>query len=289
MSLSYWGIRTSQEELAGLLKPDPEDLHVSPDEMVAAGKEYNIKIIKRIGGTISILKGLVAGGFPVIAPTWHIDHNGTGMGHYRLVKGYNDKEESFILMDSLLGPDVSMNYSEFDDFWRFSGRMILLTYPETLEGDVLKLLGPISDWFDSLEYAFQIASDELNHPVKTDVYEAVTWLNLGSIYEYMGEYGKAINAFERSLELGIPDRIIYYQDQLYSAYYYSQRYHDLIEFSSYVLKGCINMEEAYYWRAKGEEALGLTDSAIRDYKLALEYRNGWGLVESALERLNESD
>jgi hypothetical protein len=65
---------------------------------------------------------LLAEGIPVIAgqkvstddPTWH----------YRVIRGYDDAAQEFLVDDPLLGPDHRISYQDFDRLSRADGQLI---------------------------------------------------------------------------------------------------------------------------------------------------------------------
>ncbi len=79
------------------------------------------------------LKTLLSSGYPVLLLTWYDTSH--SMEHYRVVKGYNDDTNVFIVHDPwyvlpYLGPDVNFNQEVLvDDLWMVSDRWGLLSSP----------------------------------------------------------------------------------------------------------------------------------------------------------------
>jgi len=73
MALTYWGWRGDVNEIGAYLKPFNEDKNVMPYEMANYVQEKtDFEIITRYGGTIDLVKQLIAAGYPVLiekAPT----------------------------------------------------------------------------------------------------------------------------------------------------------------------------------------------------------------------------
>lgn len=70
MNLSYFGRSETQADAATVLKPDPDDKNVSPDEMVAYARSLGFEAIYRVGGDMELLKRLLSYGIPVITEVW---------------------------------------------------------------------------------------------------------------------------------------------------------------------------------------------------------------------------
>ncbi len=119
MALSYFGIHESQAALGQDLRPyqnsqgDNDDKNVSLDELVQEAKKFGLLAYHRPNGSMQLLKQFVANGLPVI-----IDTNMTtsdDIGHYRVVKGYDDTSGVIIQDDSMQGHNVRFSYADMND------------------------------------------------------------------------------------------------------------------------------------------------------------------------------
>ena len=69
------------------------------------------------------------------------------------------------------------------------------------------------------------------------------------------------------------------EQNTYFAYFYSQRYWDVLNLADATLDAMQsdrNLEESYFWRAKAKAALGDTAGAIEDYRTSLKFHPGFG-------------
>ncbi len=116
MALSYWGWEGDQRPIAAFTKPNPRDKNVMPDEMVTyIEEETQLKAVFRVGGDIELLKRFLAAGLPVIVEKGFEGPDFEGwMGHYVLVTGYSDQDQTFTLQDSHYGPDQVMDYTDLE-------------------------------------------------------------------------------------------------------------------------------------------------------------------------------
>jgi hypothetical protein len=83
-----------------------------------------------------------------------------------------------------------------------------------------------------------------------------------------------------------PYRLMWYQTGPFWAYFYSQRYQDVINLANYVLgtvRSGPTLEESIYWRGKAFQAIGRTDEAIVDFRetvrLNPNFIPGWAALE----------
>jgi hypothetical protein len=255
--------------------------------------------VLRDGGDMQTLKQLVNAGIPVMIEKGFSTVEQGWMGHYELVVGYDDTKNEFLTQDAYLqisSPDskyFSITYDDFYQNWRAFNFVFLVVYPQEKQNDVMNLLGPL--WDEPT--AFQIAHDRaLSETTSlTDARDRFfAWFNLGSTLVKQLDYSGAANAFDQAYLL-MPDiaeklrpwRIMWYQTGPYYAYYYTQRYNDVINLANNTLNPMAEpvLEESYYWRGLAEAKLGDQTSAIADLKKSMTVHPGFGPAVSALQQM----
>ncbi|RDI96020.1 hypothetical protein DV704_03625 [Meiothermus sp. QL-1] len=290
MALSYWGSSLTQQQIAPVLKPNKSDKNVSPEEMARYARGLGFGVHLGVGGDLALLRQLLRGGFPVIVETWFVTEHG-GMGHYRLLVGYDDAQGFFHALDSYLGPRVRLPYAELDRLWQVFNRTYLVVYPKHRRLE----LGPRASAEAELGLALRRARQEIaQNPL-----DPFAWFNLGSSLLQRGEPWAAAQAFDRSRQLpfdqsldprrpsgvphGWPWRMLWYQFGPYAAYYQTGRYPEVIKLASDVLARAPDHEESYYWRAMARKALGDGAGARADLQAALRFRPGYPEALRALQ------
>jgi tetratricopeptide (TPR) repeat protein len=300
MNLSYWKWSGNQDSIAPIVKPNSRDKNVMPYEL----QDYlqnntDFQSILRDGGDMQTLKQLVNAGIPVMIEKGFSTVEQGWMGHYELVVGYDDTKNEFLTQDAYLqisSPDskyFSITYDDFYQNWRAFNFVFLVVYPQEKQNDVMNLLGPL--WDEPT--AFQIAHDRaLSETTSlTDARDRFfAWFNLGSTLVKQLDYSGAANAFDQAYLL-MPDiaeklrpwRIMWYQTGPYYAYYYTQRYNDVINLANTTLNPMAEpvLEESYYWRGLAEAKLGDQTSAIADLKKSMTVHPGFGPAVSALQQM----
>jgi tetratricopeptide (TPR) repeat protein len=294
MALSYWGRTETQRELAPLLKPDPEDKNVSPEEMVTVVQSLGLRAVLRPGGDLQMLKRLVVAGFPVLIETWYVRDPSDQMGHYRLVVGYDDATQEFLTYDSLHGPTLTLGYQELDELWRAFNYLYLIPHSPDREADLAAVLGPSMDADAATEIALATAREEALNPSAACVAyadcvdgETFSWFNVGTNLVSLGQYEEAAAAYDRARVLGLPYRMLWYEFGPYEAYYAVGRYEDVVTLADATLYVASNLEESYYWRGEARLALGDVEGARSDFETALRYHPDWPPALDALERLED--
>jgi tetratricopeptide (TPR) repeat protein len=292
MQLSFWGRTETQREIAPVLKPDPEDKNVSPEEMAAYVRSLGMAAVVRYGGDEALLKQLLLHDFPVIIETWYVHAANDQMGHYRLVVGYDDAAAQFSTYDSLHDPEIILGYQELDELWRGFNRIYLVAYPPEREAELAALLGPAMDEATADQGALETALAETRSPAAECVAyadcgdgEMFSWFNVGTSYAALGQLNEAAAAYDQARTLGTPYRIIWYEFGPYAAYYGVGRYEDVIALADETLRVTPNLEESYYWRGRARRALGDSEGARSDFQRALGYHPGWMPAQTELDQL----
>lgn len=299
MNLSYWKWSGNQDDTAAILKPNPRDKNVMPYEMLDYVNEHtDLRAIMRMGGDLYTIKALLNAGFPVLVEKSFEPANLAAegwMGHYNLVIGYDDAKQEFTTQDSyllaLLKPEqrpsatgFKVSYDDMIRNWRSFNDIFIVVYPPDYENDVLNVLGPLTDETNS----YRVAADRALAETTTltdprDLYFA--WFNLGTSLVKLTDYAGAAAAYDKAFaiypsidETHRPYRMLWYQTGPYYAYYYTQRYQDVISLATTTLDAESEhiLEESYHWRAMAELQLGQQDAAIADFENALRVHPGFG-------------
>ncbi|HZU87390.1 MAG TPA: C39 family peptidase, partial [Anaerolineaceae bacterium] len=315
MMLSYWGREDTREETAAYLKPFDLDLNVMPYEMVNYVEEKtDLKVALRHGGTLEVLKRLIAGGYPVLVEKGvYFNETSTGinswMGHYQVITGYDDAKSEFIVQDSYVragptndGRNYRQKYDAIYTEWRSFNYLFVVIYPPEDEAKVMELLGEYQDEIAADQIALQRASEEITS--QTGVQQYLAWFNRGTSLVRLQDYAGASAAYDEAFTLypSLPEdtrpwRMMWYQTGPYFAYYYSGRYYDVINLADSTLdfmqKRAARLgkqywpyiEETFYWRGRSKIALGSLEDGIADMRKALEYHPGFTPALDELTRL----
>jgi tetratricopeptide (TPR) repeat protein len=178
-----------------------------------------------------------------------------------------------------------------EDDWRgFNGTYIVI-FPPQDEQKIMDLLGDQADEKANYEYAALKAANEVLGLSGRDQFFAYynRGTNLVDLQDYAGAaaaYDAAFAVYAAIPEDDRPYRALWYQTGPYFAYYFTQRYWDVISLANTTLDTMSEpiLEESYYWRARANLALGDTVGAEKDLKLALKYHEGF---TPALDLLTE--
>ena len=294
--LAHHGYAADQDTIAEVVRPAYEDKNVSPTEMVAyVNEQTSLSAILLWGGDLTLLKQLLAAGFPVIVEEGLLPSEWEGwMGHYLTLYGYDDSTQTFMSMDTYLGPWDSSGlptaYNVFSEDWLHFNNALLIVYPPERETELWAIVGeerldPITMW--------QHAAEEAQTAVSHQPENAFTWFNLGSSLTHLGEltgeqayYEGAVAPFDQARTIGLPWRMLWYQFEPYIAYLENGRYDDVLTLSNATIhSGGKFMEESYLYRGLAYRALGHEGQALADFAHVIEINpQGQPAAEAAKAR-----
>lgn len=279
MNLSYFGRTETQVEAAQFLKPNRDDKNVSPYELAAYARSLGMEAMVRQGGSLEQLKTFLSNGLPVLAETWLV-HDGDGLGHYRLVTGFDEASRSLTTFDSLNGPGYPVSYEQFDADWRVFNRLYVIAYPPEKEDLVAAILGPQID--DATMYEGLVAQAQTE--LALDPVDAIAHFNLGEALTGLDRYEEATTAFDRARQLGLHWRRLWYQFAPFEAYYAVGRYQDVLDLAQATLSSTGGLEEVYLYQGLALQASG-QNGAADAFEAALAYNPNFAPAREALEQL----
>ncbi len=281
MNLSYFGLDQHQREAAAYLKPNGDDKNVSPEQLVAYAQSQGFEAIIRVGGTIDLLQQLVSNAFPVIVEDWILPEDRGGMGHYRLITGYDSTERHFIAQDSYFGPDRRVPFDELQRSWHVFNRKYIVIYEREREQALHAILGPMAD--DQAMLAHALA--EAQAAVQAEPDNVFTWHTLGATYTLLDQMEDAAAAFDEARRIGLPLRMLWYQFELFEAYLAVGRAQEVIDLGYATAFTAGGHEEAYYYQGLGYQLKGEPDRAAGHFRTALNYNHNFEPAQSALAAL----
>lgn len=297
MVLSYWGWTGSQYETREYLRPSYaiEDKNVNAFEIVDyVQKNTEYDALWRVGGDLTLLKRLVAAGFPVLIEKGLDPSDDAWLGHYQTVSGYDNARAQFLVYDSYEGPPAAygVDYNFVGQFWRHFNFTYVVVFSPARTSEVHSILGPQSDPQFNFQYAADLALQEA--VTLTGREQFFAWYNRGTNLVYLQDYAGAAQAFDTAFSLYAalpqeerPWRLLWYQDGPYAAYYHTGRHQDVVNLAHSTLINVDKpvLEETYYWRGLAREALGDRAGAIEDLQRAYNLNPNSTPAGEALRRL----
>jgi tetratricopeptide (TPR) repeat protein len=288
MNLSYYGLPATQAAAAKVLKPNKDDKNVSPEQMAAYARAQGLNALLRVNGDSARLRRLVSAGVPVLVETW-LDHDG-GMGHYRLVTGYDDAAGEWTVYDSYVSdgidpkatyPGIRIPYDQMERMWHVFNRTYLVVFDEARAQAVQDIVGADVDEAGMWQRALERAQADVQQAPG----DAFAWFNLGSSLVAQGRFSDAAVAYDQARVIGLPWRMLWYQFGPFRAYHEAGRFDELIALADATIATAGNIEETHYWKGKALQAKGDVEGARQQYRRAVELNSTYPEATAALAKL----
>lgn len=277
-ALSYYGINASQQELGLALRPyqvpggNNDDKSVTLEELAQKSKEYGLVPFHRPNGDIEKIKMFVTYDMPVIARTWTKPNE--DIGHYRIVKGYDQSKGEIIQDDSLQNKNLRYTYQNFNEIWNKFNFEYLILVPKEKEKIAKAILAEDADEKAAWEKAVQNARKELAVNPKD-----ITWrFNLSVALYNIGDYQGSVNEFEK-VEALLPFRTLWYQIEPIQAYFEIGNYDRVFAITDKILNNHNRaFSELYLIRGKIYQKQGKTDLAKNEFVKAVFYNRNFSSI-----------
>jgi len=292
MNLSYFGSTLNQAQVGAALRPNKEDKNVSPEELAAFARSQGFRASAHVNGDAQRLRLLLSNGVPVLIETWLEPEPGDGMGHYRLLTGYDDARGEWIAFDSYVSTGVDpkqpyrgirLPYDDLARLWAVFNRAYVLVYTGDQAPAVLSILGEDAGEADMWQRALLSAQEA----VRQQPDDPFAWFNLGTDLVVAGHFEQAANAYDRARVIGLPWRMLWYQFGPFRAYYETGRYQEVITLADATITVARDIEELYYWKGLALQAAGDPTGARLAFERALALNPNYTEAVAALATVEE--
>jgi tetratricopeptide (TPR) repeat protein len=274
MAMHLYGWEGNQTDISNVVKPISGDRNVNPEELryYVRTQAGWLNLEYRVGGTIELLKRLLAANYPVIVETVTSLNPQDALSaaddlwaaHYLLITAYDDAMQEFTVQDSYRGADLKISYEQLQKDWKPFNNLYMVIYFPQFEEEMKTLLA--SDWDPNLNR--QLTLDLTQALTSQPSADAFDWFNYGSNLTYFERYEEAALAFDKAREIGLPIRMFRYQFSPFLAYFHSGRNDDLLALTNYA-RGVTEMsEEAWLWYGFGLYRNGDNAGALKAWQKA---------------------
>lgn len=285
MILSYYEIYKTQKELGEEMRPyqhpkgDNDDKTIFPTEFVSWVEKFGLKAIYRPNGSLQLIKLFTTNGIPVVVKTWL--RSNEDIGHFRIVRGFDEGAKVIIDDDSYFGPNRKISYFDFLSMWQPFNYAYVPVYKPEKEETVKAILGEDLD----SKAAYQKAVDRAKKEAGLDSENVYPIFNLATSYYHLGEYEKSVTEFEK-VESRLPRRMLWYQIEPILSYKELKNYDRAFEISNWLFEhGNRAFSELYQIRGEIYLEKGDREAAKREFELALEYNQNFQPAKEALANL----
>ena len=290
-NLSYYGSTLDQADIGNVLRRYPEDKNVSPEELVSFAQSQGYMAQLRVNGSAELARTFLSNGIPLLIETWLEEHPNDGMGHYRLLVGYDDASARWIVYDSYASTDlvsadpanyqgIYMSYEQTEDWWKVFNRTYVLVYPPDRDPLVRSILGAAYE----PDVMWQEALAKAQAEIAANPSDSYAHFNLGTVLVKMGDYAGAAAAYDQARASGLPWRMLWSQFGPFAAYTETGRYQEVVDLGQATLTSAAGgIEEIHYWQGRALAGLGNTASAQAEWNQALALNPDFAPAKQALE------
>jgi tetratricopeptide (TPR) repeat protein len=283
MTLSYYGINIGQQELGQELRPyqnsqgNNDDKSVSMDELALKASEYGFTTYFRPNGNIDLLKQFISYDIPVITKT-RLSEN-EDIGHFRIVKGYDDKTEEIVQDDSLQGPNLRYSYSQFNQIWQTFNYEYLVLVPQDKEEIAKTIIGEGVDEKTSWENAVENSRKQL----ETNPNDIYAGFNLSVALYKTGDFKNSVSEFEK-VENKLPFRTLWYQIEPIKAYFELGNYTKVFDMADKILNNQNRaFSQLYILRGEIYKKQGNIEAAKSEFEKAVFYNKNLKEAQDLLQ------
>jgi tetratricopeptide (TPR) repeat protein len=282
---SFFGTEITQFDAAEAVKGSPEDKNVSPQEMVGYLHSLGLGAVYRVNGDEELMKRLLANDLPVIVHQWLArPQDGVLVGHYRVLRGYDTNRDLFIANDPYTGPQFTISYAQFDDWWRPFNRGYIPVYRPEQETLVAAILG--DDWDEETNHRLALAQAQGETQTLGDGYAL---FDLGDEYLALGDPAAAVAAYDKAFAFDFPVHFLWYQFGPLEALNQVGDYQRVLDMSAQVIAQAGELEEVRLQRGLAYLGLGDAIAARAEIEKALDANPHYDRAIAALDRLEKKE
>ncbi len=287
MSLSYFGSKLHPDTVTAYLRPNngvKGSKNVESNRIVEYLQGQGMHAEAYHGGTVDRVKRLVAVGVPVIVGQWQNRTDHAGIGHWRVVRGYDDAKGVFLINDSMEGAAVPISYAEFDDLWPVYNYVYIPVWNDRLAPNVQKVMG------DDMNLAVNVAHDiaYVQNRIEQQPTNAELYMALGGAYFQAGDFPKAVDAYHKARSMGLIQKYpwtLWYQSWPVTAMVNLGMNDEALQVSQENIHSAGVYAIMHYERGIVYEKQGDTATAKREYQMALVDDKNYKEPQAALARL----
>jgi len=275
MTFSYFGVDLSQHTLGDMLRPyqhpggDNDDKSVTLPELAHLAEKYGFIAYNRPNGNMELIREFINNDIPVIARTWtKINED---IGHFRVVKGYDNAKGVIIQDDSLQGANLEFSYDNFNALWEAFNYEYLVLVP----GDKKEIAEAILGENLSESIAWQNAIQTSDAALAKNPDSIYAHFNRSVALYHLGRYQESAQDFEL-VENKLPFRMLWYQIEPFLAYQKLKNYDRVLSMSEQILNnGNRAFSELYQVRGEIYQAQGKSDLAQEEFDKVLIYNKNF--------------
>ena len=295
--LNYWQVSLDRDTVRSDLQPAPNGI-VSMTEVQSYASARGLKTIFGLAGDSTLVRRLLDAGFPVIAEVGEWVDAGW-QARFLTICGYQFYFQNFITAQAepSQGWRPVIAFDQLNYQWEDLNGPYLVIYDPRQEGVKAKLQAALGELSNS-RIGFQLARERADLTAQRTLNAQKRFFaefNYATALYYLQEFTAAAQAYDRALvSLALlpadtrPDRILWYQNQPYLAYYVAEQYQQVVDLTEPIIRSADGAAPAssYYWHGVANERLGNYDIWLADLEAALLVNPHYAPAREQLDRFH---
>lgn len=285
MMLSWYGKEVGQKELGDKMRPyqnpkgNNDDKTIFTYEFVDWTKKYGLESTGRVNGDIELLKTFTANGIPVVVKTWL--KVGEDIGHFRIVRGFDENRKVIIQDDSYDGPNKKISYYDFLSMWQPFNYAYMIVYTPDQKDLVFAIIG--EEWKENI--AWKNSLTRAQKESELDPENVYPLFNMSSAYYHLGDYQNSVSSYEL-VESRLPKRMLWYQIEPIQSYFKLGDYSQAFSITAHIFEnGNRAFSELYQIRGEIYALQGNIVKAKEQFELAIQYNENFEPARDSLQSL----
>jgi len=285
MILNFYRKPVGQDILGAEMRPyqiangDNDDKSIFADEFVTYAQKNGFESLHRPNGTLETLKKFTANDIPVVVRTWL--NPAEDIGHFRIVRGYDETRGVVIQDDSYQGANLEYSYSDFNTMWEPFNYGYILVYPKDKEDIVHAILEDEINEKIAWENALIRAQVE-KAKNSTNIYAP---FNIAVAQYHLGRFQESVASYEE-IESSLPSRMLWYQPDPIFAYGKTGNSERVMSLTDRILNNN-NRAFSELYQVRGESLLAQGDKvgARAEFEKAIIYNKNFEKAKVSLSQL----
>lgn len=214
---------------------------------------------------------------PVIARTLLYEYE--DIGHYRVVKGYDDALGEFIQDDSMQGRDLRYSYDSFNRIWKKFNYEYLVLVPKEKQEIAKAILKEDA----SMQKAWEKAAVNARAELENSPSDFHARFNLSVALYNAGDYHGSVSEYEKVEDL-LSFRTLWYQMEPIEAYAKLGNQARVFDLTDKIFNNQNRgFSELYFLRGEMYQKQGNNELARQEYQNAVYYNRNFEPVKKMLE------
>ena len=206
---------------------------------------------------------------------------GEDIGHFRIVRGFDENRKVIIQDDSYDGPNKKISYYDFLSMWQPFNYAYMIVYTPDQKDLISAIIG--EEWKGNI--AWKNSLTRAQKESELDPENVYPLFNMSSAYYHLGDYQNSVSSYEL-VESRLPKRMLWYQIEPIQSYFKLGDYSRAFSITAHIFEnGNRAFSELYQIRGEIYALQGNIVKAKEQFELAIQYNENFEPARDSLQSL----